>query len=318
MLAVARRSVAYIVSIVLLCTGWGLLGMATFDYLASQFFDEITGSPQMQIWFGLLGMAITSYLTFFGRNQFVQEVLPSLATRLPGYNIANACCSALVFWVKRFYSILYQTADVIFCIGIPILLLTAMVGWWLIEEISGPMLLFYMGLIGVIAIAGIYNNPVRMLALGYFNGYWIIDDNKLSYPFEAPMRVDETIELMLAQLGGALWPMMLIVGLLFYFCYWLMTYRHSAAEDTEQSYIANFDRLFKQSLVTKLLVMAIFLLGSVAAFVLVSAMLDLINIHCFFAALAIFWMDALWRAEFDLEPALCGDCRYLLSGNWRP
>lgn len=92
-----------------------------------------------------------------------------------------------------------------------------MVGWWLIEEISGPMLLFYMGLIGVIAIAGIYNNPVRMLALGYFNGYWIIDDNKLSYPFEAPMRVDETIELMLAQLGGALWPMMLIVGLLFYF-----------------------------------------------------------------------------------------------------
>ena len=92
-----------------------------------------------------------------------------------------------------------------------------------------------------------------------------------------------------------------------------MTYRRSAAEDTEQSYIANFDRLFKQSLVTKLLVMAIFLLGSVAAFVLVSAMLDLINIHCFFAALAIFWMDALWRAEFDLEPALCGDCRYLLS-----
>ncbi|MDA8735288.1 hypothetical protein N9M56_04525 [Porticoccaceae bacterium] len=318
MLAVARRSVAYIVSIVLLCTGWGLLGMATFDYLASQFFDEIPGSPQMQIWFGLLGMAITSYLTFFGRNQFVQEVLPSLATRLPGYNIAHVCCSALGLWVKRFYSILYQTADVIFCIGIPILLLTAMVGWWLIEEISGPMLLFYMGLIGVIAIAGIYNNPVRMLALGYFNGYWIIDDNKLSYPFEAPMRVDETIELMLAQLGGALWPMMLIVGLLFYFCYWLMTYRHSAAEDTEQSYIANFDRLFKQSLVTKLFVMAIFLLGSVAAFVLVSAMLDLINIHCFFAALAIFWMDALWRAEFDLEPALCGDCRYLLSGNWRP
>ena len=33
MLAVARRSVAYIVSIVLLCTGLGLLGMATFDYL---------------------------------------------------------------------------------------------------------------------------------------------------------------------------------------------------------------------------------------------------------------------------------------------
>ena len=67
------------------------------------------------------------------------------------------------------------------------------------------------------------------------------------------------------------------------------------------------------SLVTKLLVTAILLLGALAAALFVNAMVNLINIHFFFATLAIFWMDALWRAEFDQEPALCVDCRYLLS-----
>ena len=318
MLAAARRSVSCFISFILLCIGWGLLGLAVFDYVAGQFFDAVNGSTQMQIWFGLLGITITGGLTFFGQNQLVQEILPSLAARFPGYGIAHGCCSALGRFIKRLYSLLYQTADVIFCMGIPILLLTAMVGWWLIEELNGSMLLFYMGLIMVIAVAGIYNNPVRMLALGYFNGYWIIDDNWLAYPFEAPLLVDETIELMLGQMGDALWPIMLIVGVLFYFRYWLMTSRRFLIENGGQGYLENFDRLFKQSLVTKLLVTAILLLGALAAALFVNAMVNLINIHFFFATLAIFWMDALWRAEFDQEPALCGDCRYLLSGKWRP
>jgi hypothetical protein len=317
MLAAARRSMACIISFIFLCAGWGVMGLAAFDYIASQFFAQISGSTQRQIWFGLLGMAVAGWLTFFGSNRLIHEVLPSLAARLPGYSIVYGCCRALGGFIKRLYSLLYQTADVIFCMGIPILLLTAMVGWWLIEEINGPMLLFYMGLIMVIAIAGIYNNAVRMLSLGYFNGYWLIDDNKLSYPFEAPLLVDETLGLMSAQMGNALWPIMLIVGILFYFCYWLMTSRQFSSEDGGVRTILKFDRLLKQSLVPKLLILAILLVGSLAVVLFVSAMLELINIHCFFATLAIFWMDALWRGEFDQEPALCGDCRYFLSGKWR-
>lgn len=318
MLAAARRSVSCFFSLMLVCAGWGLLGLATFDYVASQFFAVIPGSTQMQIWCGLLGMAISSCVTFLGHNQIVQEILPALVARLPGYSLLHSCCSWLHSILKRFYSLLYQTADVIFCVGIPILILTSMVGWWLVEEVNGSMLLFYIGLISVIAVAGIYNNAVRMLALGYFNGYWIIDDNKLAYPFEAPMLVDETTGLMLGQMGNALWPMMIIVGVLFYFCYWLMTCRRFLAEGDGQDQIISFEKLFKQSLVTRLLVLAILLLGSVAAFIFISAMEDLINIHCFFATLAIFWLDALWRVEFESEPTLCGDCRYLLSGQWRP
>ena len=146
----------------------------------------------------------------------------------------------------------------------------------------------------------------------------LLDDNKLAYPFEAPMLVDETTGLMLGQMGNALWPMMIIVGVLFYFCYWLMTCRRFLAEGDGQDQIISFEKLFKQSLVTRLLVLAILLLGSVAAFIFISAMEDLMNIHCFFATLAIFWLDALWRVEFESEPTLCGDCRYLLSGQWRP
>ena len=76
------------------------------------------------------------------------------------------------------------------------LVLTAFVGWWLIDEIDAVMLLFYLGLICLISVAGIYNNLVRMIAIGYFNGYWLIDLNMLSYLFEAPLRMSATIELM--------------------------------------------------------------------------------------------------------------------------
>jgi len=317
MLAIARRSIATILSLVLLCLGWGLLGLAVVDYLSSEFLGAPSGSSPRRIWCGLLGMTIAGGMTFCGRNQLLKQVLPPLAAQLPGYAFVQNCLSALGRLVKRLYSLLYQTADVIFCIGIPILVLTALVGWWLIEEIYSSMLLFYIGLIAVIAIAGIYNNPVRMLSLGYFNGYWLIDDNRLSFPFEAPLLVDQTLALMLDQLGGALWPMMIIMALLFYFCYWLLTSGRFWFEERRQTADINVEILLAQSVVAKLLVSAIALLGLLAAVIFVNAMIDLINVHCFFAALAIFWMDALWRVEFDQEPALCGDCRYLLSGRWR-
>ena len=59
----------------------------------------------------------------------------------------------------------------------------------MLDEVNGAVLLLYLLLIGIIGVIGVYNNLVRMLAIGYFNGYWLVDDNMLSYPFVAPLRV---------------------------------------------------------------------------------------------------------------------------------
>ena len=98
MLAIARRSVVDILSLVLLCTGWGLLGLAFVDYLKSEFFGTLSGSRPMQIWCGLLGMAITGVITFCGRNQLLEQVLPSLAARLPGCVFCKIACLRWVDW----------------------------------------------------------------------------------------------------------------------------------------------------------------------------------------------------------------------------
>ena len=111
---------------------------------------------------------------------------------------------------------------------------------------------------------------------------------------------------------------MLTAGLLFYLSYWLITSKTDVLISSGSRDFKLFEKMFDRSLVAKLIVVGIVFLAAPIYFIFVNSMQELINIHCFFAALIIFWMDACWRVEFELEPALCPDCRYLLSGEWRP
>ena len=196
MLVAAQRSLFFNSMLVLMSLGWTFLGLAAFAFIASELLNIMSGSRLRQIYGGLLGTGIASALTFSRGSQPIKALMCSITQSLPGSGLLARCREILTGALKQAYSVLFQTADVLFCIGAPLLAFTAGVGWWLIEDIDGPMLLFYIGLIIVISIAGIYNNLVRMLPLGYFNGCWLIDNSKLSYPFEAPLRVHETVELM--------------------------------------------------------------------------------------------------------------------------
>lgn len=345
-LIAAGRSLLLFSRLVFISFSWALLGMAFFSYIAGDLLGLFSVSRHFEILSGLLGLVIISYFVFYtGHKPTHKTVKADILLRLkslPGATLLARFCLRLVLLVRRFYAMLYQFADVVFCVGVPMLVLTAVVGWWLIEEIDAAILLFYLSLMCIISIAGIYNNLVRMLAIGYFNGYWLIDANMLSYPFEAPLRVHATVELMYDQVGAAIWPLMLTATLLFYLIYWLLTSkRHlggylegdlaenlvvgqlgtsegSAIEPLAKQDFQLFETVFSGSLFAKLLLAIILLVGPPICFIFIDSMVTLINIHCFFAALAIFWMDALWRVEFEREPSLCGDCRYLLSGDWRP
>jgi hypothetical protein len=341
-LGAAGRSLLGLSRLVFIGFGWALLGLSVFSYIAGDLLELFPVARHVEILAGLLGLLISCYFIFYNGNKPTQKPVIaeiSLQTkRVPGAIVLASFCSGLRRFVRRSYAVLYQTTDVVFCVGAPMLVLTAFVGWWLIDEIDAVMLLFYLGLICLISVAGIYNNLVRMIAIGYFNGYWLIDLNMLSYPFEAPLRVSATIELMYDQAGAALWPLMLTAALLFYLTYWLVTSKRKSVGYLEGSLLESsvnsslnsstnssakkdfqlFEKLFSDSLVAKVLVAIILLVAAPICLVFIDAMVNVINVHCFFAALAIFWMDALWRVEFEQEPSLCGDCRYLLSGDWRP
>ena len=200
-------------------------------------------------------------------------------------------CNRLGRLLHTVYSHLYQTTDVLFCIGLPMLVITALVGWWLIDEVVLSSMVLYLCLLLAISITGIYSNAVRMLSVGYFNGYWILSSDWLSYPFIAPMRLQQNVDLMVAEVGMAVLPVLGVVCLLLYLA--------SSAATSVRELGVRQDHFLRRSLNV------------------IETKLDLLNIHLFFVGTAIGLMDFCWKAVLDDEPALSGDVQYLLSGLWR-
>ena len=108
------------------------------------------------------------------------------------------------------YINLYLLADVIFCVGAPLLIISASAGWWLLEEVSYLALLGYCCMISLIVFTGLYSNLVRPLSLCYFFGYWLLSDSMLLYPFAAPALVQKNIATMLS---GSLSGWLPVIGL---------------------------------------------------------------------------------------------------------
>ena len=307
----------------LLILGWALLASSLVNYVKEQFLGLGSGSRELQVWGAVLGILLSSYQTFYWR----ENPLRRLVFVYPGDGGPSQLQQAVIsmgYAVKRGYRLVFQTADVIFCVGAPLLVMTALVGWWLIDEITGTLIIIYLVLISIIALVGVYNNLVRMLALGYFHGYWLVDENKLSYPFEAPVGVYNNIQITLAKIGPDLLPLLSFSALILYALYLLLpsaTTEPNQAHDDRGSVLKPSSLLgldsYRRSLLTNVLLAGICLLAIPFGCLVLNALVDLVNIHCFFAALLILLLDYHWRQEFEQEPALCGDCRYFLSNLWR-
>jgi hypothetical protein len=293
--------------------GWALLAVSLANYVTAQLGVLWPESRELQVWGVGLGVLLSGYQTFYWRENPLRGLIFQDAVDEGPASRLQKAVSALGCVLKRSYRLVFQTADVIFCVGAPLLIMTSLVGWWLIDEISHRLILIYLLLISTIAIVGVYNNLVRMLALGYFDGYWLVDDNRLSYPFEAPMRVYNNIQTMLAEIGPDLWPLLSFSVLILCALYALLP---SATKKSERSAARPKDesvRTDQRSRLTNGLAVGICLLAIPFGCLLLHTMVDLVNVYCFFAALLILLLDGLWRYEFEQEPALCGDCRHFLS-----
>ena len=291
MLAATARATGSALLVVLMFLGWGLIIWALVDYVAAEFLSLSAGSRPWQVWGTLIGILIAAYPSFYWSGNPLSPYADWL--------LRSAWMAVLIDSARRLlrrsYRHIYQAADIIFCIG-------------------GPMLF-----ITIIGLLGIYNNMLRMLALGYFNGYWLVDDNRLSYPFEAPLVVYKNLRPFLPKDDFLPWVLVGLTSLLVaaLSCSSLrLNFAFPHYQSLHRLYRV-FEKTPERSMLANVLLLLIVLLSIPLACVLINGLVPVINIHCFFAAVAIWCMDAHWDERLQQEPALSGDFRYFLSGEWR-
>ncbi len=223
------------------------------------------------------------------------------------------------------YINLYLLADVVFCVGAPLLIISASTGWWLLEEISYLALLGYCCMISVIVFTGLYSNLVRLLSLGYFFGYWVLSDNMLLYPFVAPALVQKNIAIMIS---GSASSWLHFIGL-FLVVYLLVRWRKSnpvAEVATHHSQVYSgflrkvfriIPKTFNRELFGSYLSIFCLLMAVPLGILVLNGIIAHLNSHVLFAGFVIWTLDRYWQTDVVNEPALSSDCRYFVNLIWR-
>ena len=298
---VFRRAILALIVI----SGWALMTVLFAAYFGA---DLSTISPlaeKTQIWLLLLVIMLSRSVRL--RRSHV-ELLRWLSTTTLG---SRLCAKAAVgsrlvrSALRSAYINIYLLGDVLFCVGTPLLIVSASAGWWLIDEVSYVGFLIYCCIISTIFFAGLYSNVVRLLALGYFFGYWLLSADMMMYPFIAPAVVQDTISNMTTEALSALLPALGLVLIVY-----LLVRRHGLRVISEP---VHFSRaIFSNYLLLGCLLMAIPLLAIVA-----DMMVGHINVHMLFIGVGIALLDGYWQDTADREPALSSDWRYFKKLSWQ-
>ena len=157
---VFRRAILALIVI----SGWALMTVLFAAYFGA---DLSTISPlaeKTQIWLLLLVIMLSRSVRL--RRSHV-ELLRWLSTTPLG---SRLCAKAAVgsrlvrSALRSAYINIYLLGDVLFCVGTPLLIVSASAGWWLIDEVSYVGFLIYCCIISTIFFAGLYSNVVRLLS----------------------------------------------------------------------------------------------------------------------------------------------------------
>jgi hypothetical protein len=322
MIQVLQRAVLVLIVV----NAWFLFGIVVSDYLFGNLFGLLTTSIYTQAWAILLLVAL-SFSSALKASQL--KIIQWYSTTGLGIYIAEKCyrniCSyrALVVRALRaLYINLYLLADVIFCVGAPLLIISASAGWWLLEDVSYVAMLGYCCMISLIVFTGLYSNLVRLLSLGYFFGYWLLSDSMLLYPFAAPALVQKHIATMLS---GSVSDWLPVIGLVLIVYLLARRGRAKIIERSDwqssKSLLRELFKLFPKRLNRQLfgnyLSLFCLLMAAPLVMLMLNSIIGYLNPHVLFAGFAIWMLDRLWQTDVVHEPSLSTDCRYFVNLIWK-
>lgn len=294
---------------------WCLFAIVLADYIVGDLAGLIDTSKQTQAWSLLL-------LFVLSRSSSLRDTNLTIRQWFVGTGLGGLVSPVLIVVQDLFASALrsvyvnvYLLADVLFCIGTPLLIISASAGWWLLPEVSYVSLLIYSCMISIIFFVGLCCNLVRLLSLGYFFGYWLVDDAMLMYPFVAPAVVQQNIALIMTDALNTLLPAVGLVLIVYLLArrHGLQMIKAAISGDSNRGSQRILSRaFFSNYLLLGCLVMAIPLLA-----VITHTAISHINVHMLFVGLSIWVLDLYWQEDVASEPALSSDWRYFLKLSWK-
>jgi len=313
------------VLVLVVVNAWCLLAIIVIDYLFGNLLGLFPTSIDTQAWAILLLVALSYSPALKAAELKIKQWYSTTAVAIYlaekfAKNISRYK-TAVARSLHAMYINLYLLADVIFCVGAPLLIITASAGWWLLDEVSYLALLGYCSIISLIVFTGLYSNLVRLLSLGYFFGYWVLSDSLLLYPFAAPALVQKNISTMLSSSFTSWLP---VIGLVL--VVYLLARRGRANVDSSgwQGFTRFLRELFKffpeglnRQLFGNYLSLLCLLMAAPLIIMILNSIIGYLNPHVLFAGFAVWMLDRLWQTDVIHEPALSSDCRYFVNLIWK-
>ena len=312
--------------VLVVVNAWFLLGIVVCDYLFGNLLGLFSSSIYTQAWAILLLVALSFSPPLKATQQNIKQWYSTTGVGIYLFESLGKYQMIAARILHSLYINLYLLADVIFCIGAPLLVISATAGWWLLEEVTYAALLGYCCLISVIVFSGFYSNLMRLLSLGYFFGYWLLSEDMLLYPFAAPALVQKNTAIMLSGSASSWLP---VVGLVL--IVYLLARKDSAAIDVtverkadiadSRGFLPALSKLFSKPLNRELfgsyLSLFCLLMAAPLGIFLLNSIIAYLNPHVLFAGFAIWILDRLWQSDVASEPALSRDLRYFVTLIWK-
>ena len=310
-------------------SGWCLFAIVLVDYIVGDLAGLIDSSLQTQAWSLLLLFGLSRSPTLRVTNQTIRQWF---AKTLLGAVVGPVLTAIRGFFASALRSVyinVYLLADVLFCVGSPLLIISASAGWWLLPEVSYVSLLVYCCMISIIFFWGLHSNLVRLLTLGYFFGYWLVADSLLMYPFIAPAAVQVNVALGMTDALNALLPAVGLVLIVY-----LLARRHglqtitqlfnghirfntASVKEIKREPDGSSSQDSNRDILSNYLLLGCLLMAIPLAAVVTYTAISHINVHLLFDGLGIWALDLYWQHDVVNEPALSSDWRYFLKLSWK-
>ncbi len=308
--------------VLVVVNAWCLLGITATDYIFGNLFGLFSTSIYTQAWaiFLLVSLSFSPAL-WVTQLKIKQWCLTTgigifLAQSLSIYQTVAAR------FLHYLYTNLYLLADVVFCVGAPMLIITASAGWLLLDEVDYLALFGYCCLISLIVLLGLYSNLVRLLSLGYFFGWWLLSEDMLLYPFMAPALVQDNVVNMLSNSGNSWLPVIGLALILYLLIHRDRIYalKHNDSQKRPgflQTLVKLFNRPFDRKLFGSYISLLCLLMAVPMLLLLLNSIIGYLNPHVLFAGFVIWILDRLWQSDVANEPALSSDFRYFANLIWK-
>ncbi len=316
------RKLQRVFLILIVVNAWSLLGIIVTDYLLGNLFGLFTTSIYTQAWAILLLVALSFSPTLWATQLNIKQWCSTTGIGIFLAQSLGTYQAIAIRVLHCLYTNLYLLADVVFCIGAPMLIITASAGWLLLDEVNYLALFGYCCLISLIVLLGLLSNLVRLLSLGYFFGWWLLSADMLLYPFLAPALVQQNIVTMLSGSGYSWLPVIGLVLILY-----LLIHRdriYALKVDDKQEccgVIGNlavlFSMPFGRMLVGSYISLLCLFMAVPMGLLLLNSIMGYLNPHVLFAGFAIWIMDRLWQSDVADEPALSKDFRHFANLVWK-